>query len=324
MLRADPMPVFFLILACALWGLSFPVVKVLHLEQSARLPQVGSEFLAAWIQVARFGLGGLILLPFAWRRGWPTRLEWRQGMWLAWWGGLGMVVQADGLAHTDASTSAFLTQAYCVILPLVACVRLRRAPGPRTVMATVLVMIGGAILSGIRPGGLRIGRGELETLVAACFFTMQILTLEHPDFRANRGLPVTFLMCAGIAALMLPAAAVTAPELGMLVTAGASWATFALVAVLAVFSSVGAYLLMNVWQPRISATEAGLIYTTEPVFTAAYVLFLPTWIASVVGTGYPNERLTVAMATGGGLILAANLLMQLKRPPHRASIAPAP
>ena len=34
--------------------------------------------------------------------------------------GAGMALQADGLAHTPASTSAFLTQAYCVILPLVA------------------------------------------------------------------------------------------------------------------------------------------------------------------------------------------------------------
>lgn len=318
------MPVFLLILACALWGFSFPVVKVLHLEQSARLPETGSEFLAAWIQVARFGLGALILLPFAWRRGWPTRLEWRQGMWLAWWGGLGMVMQADGLAHTEASTSAFLTQAYCVILPLVACFRLRRLPGPRTVIATALVVIGGAILSGIRPGDLRIGRGELETLIAACFFTMQILTLEHPDYRNNRGMPVTFLMCVGIAVLMLPVAAVTAPEPAMLLTAGASWASFILVVVLALFCSVGAYLLMNIWQPRISSTEAGLIYTTEPVFTTLYVLSLPAWIGSLAGINYPNERLTLAMTVGGGLILAANLLMQLKRPPHRASIAPAP
>lgn len=245
-------------------------------------------------------------------------------MWLAWWGGLGMVMQADGLAHTEASTSAFLTQAYCVILPLVACYRLRRLPGLRTVIATALVVTGGAILSGIRPGDLRIGRGELETLVAACFFTMQILTLEHPDYRENRGMPVTFLMCMGIAVLMLPVAAVTAPEPVMLLTAGASWASLVLVAVLALFCSVGAYLLMNIWQPRISATEAGLIYTTEPVFTALYVLSLPAWIGALAGIDYPNERLTMAMTVGGGLILAANLLMQLKRPPHRASIAPAP
>lgn len=110
----------------------------------------------------------------------------------------------------------------------------------------------------------------------------------------------------------------------MLVTAGASWASFGLIAVLAVFCSVGAYLLMNVWQPKVSATEAGLIYTTEPVFTAGYVLFLPAMIAAICGTGYANESLTKAMVSGGGLILAANLLMQWKRKPHPPSIAPGP
>jgi len=318
------MPVFFLILACALWGLSFPVVKVLHLEQSSRLPEATSEFLASWIQVARFGLGALMLLPFALRRSRPTRLEWQQGLWLAWWGGLGMLAQADGLAHTDASTSAFLTQAYCVILPLVACARLRCLPGKRTIIATLLVIIGGGILSGVRMDALQIGRGELETLIAAGFFTMQILTLENPKYRTNRGLPVTFLMCAGITVQMLPVAFLTAPDAQSLITAGASWTSFTMVFVLASFCSVGAYLLMNVWQPRISATEAGLIYTTEPVFTGLYVLFLPAWLALLSGVGYANERLTFEMLTGGGLILAANLLMQLKRPPHKPSIAPSP
>jgi len=32
----------------------------------------------------------------------------------------------------------------------------------------------------------RIGRGELETLVSAVFFTFQILWLERPVFRPNR------------------------------------------------------------------------------------------------------------------------------------------
>jgi drug/metabolite transporter (DMT)-like permease len=319
------MPVWMLILACALWGVSFPVVKVLHLEQSGRLPGAGSEFLAAWLQMARFGMAALILLPWVLlRSGAPRSLEIRQGMWLGFWGGLGMVLQADGLAHTEASTSAFLTQAYCVILPLVACVRLRRLPDGRIVWATLLVMAGGAVLSGIRPGDLRIGRGELETLGAAMFFTLQILTLENPTYRENRGVPVTLVMCAAIGLMFVPVAALTAPEPSAMLAAGASGSSFLLVTVLALFCSVGAYCLMNYWQPRIRATEAGLIYTTEPVFTALYVLFLPAWIGRLTGTDYANERLTLTMMVGGGLIIAANLLMQLKRPPHRAAMAPAP
>jgi drug/metabolite transporter (DMT)-like permease len=318
------MPVFWLIFTCALWGLSFPVVKALHLEQSARLPEAGSEFLSAWMQVGRFGLGALVLLPFFLRRRRPSPLELSQGLWLAFWGGSGMALQADGLAHTAASTSAFLTQAYCVILPLIACARLRRAPDSRTVVATVLVMAGCAVLSGMSLRDLRIGRGELETIGAAVLFTFQILTLENPKYRTNRGLPVTFIMCAGIAVFLLPAAALTAPSPSALIEAGASWPSFILIAVLAVFCSVGAYLLMNHWQPRISATEAGLIYTTEPIFTAVYVMFLPQWLAGLSGGGYPNESPGAAMIIGGGLIIAANLLMQIKRKPHRPAIAPAP
>lgn len=313
------MPALYLILACALWGLSFPVVKALHLDQTARIPAATSEFLAAWMQVARFGLGALILLPFVLRLK-PTRREVRQGMLLALWGGLGMGIQADGLAYTPASTSAFLTQAYCVILPLWACLRLREWPTARVVVATLLVLVGGAILSGIRPGDLRPGRGELETLLAAFVFTFQILNLEHPKYEGNRSLPVTFLMCLGIAVLFTPISAVLAPSRDALLTAGASWPTAAFLLILALFCSVGAYLLMNHFQRQVSATEAGLIYTTEPVFTAVYALFLPALLAGLSGFSYPNEQPGPPMLIGGLLIVAANLLMQWKTSAQR--IAP--
>jgi drug/metabolite transporter (DMT)-like permease len=211
-----------------------------------------------------------------------------------------------------------------VILPLIACVRLRRLPGWRTVVATLLVILGCGILSGVTPDRLKIGRGETQTLLAALFFTFQILTLENPKFRQNRGLPVTFGMCLGIALLMLPVTALSAPDPSALLLAGASWPAFLMVAILALFCSVGAYLLMNHWQPKISSTEAGLIYTTEPVFTAFYVMFLPQWLAKLTAGGYANEIPGFGMIVGGGLILAANVIMQLRRGPHPPSIAPIP
>lgn len=317
------MPALFLILACALWGISFPLVKALHLEQSARVAEASTVFLSAWMQVARFGLGALILLPFLLKSGKPTGGEIRQGMQIAGWGGLAMWLQADALAYTEASTSAFLTQAYCIILPLWACFRLRKAPAARVVVATVLVTIGGAVLSGIRPDHLRLGRGEIETLACAILFTFQILALENPRHQGNRGSMVSFVMFAGIAVLFVPITIVTAPDLPACLTAGASIQSFVLILSLALFCSVGAYVLMNVWQPRVPATEAGLIYTTEPVFTAVYVVFLPAWLGDFVNNRYPNESLTTPLILGGALILAANVLMQWKRPPHLPPVSPA-
>jgi drug/metabolite transporter (DMT)-like permease len=311
------MPALLLILACALWAVSFPLVKVLHLEQSARLgDDVSSVFLASWMQVARFGLSAVMLLPFVFGRNRPTGNELRQGVVLAFWGGAGMWLQADALAYTEASTSAFLTQAYCIFLPLWACVRTRRGPGMRVSLATVMVLAGGAILSGMRPDDLRIGRGEMETLLAAFLFTFQILCLENPRYKGNRGIPVSFVMFVAIAVMFVPVTVGTGPDLKACVEAGASVESFVLVASLALFCSVGAYVLMNVWQPRVPATEAGLIYTIEPVFTAVYVLFLPVVLGRFVGESYPNEVVTVSLVAGGGLILGANVLMQWRKAPH--------
>ncbi len=317
------MPVLFLVLACILWALSFPVIKALDLEQSARLPGASKIFLACWLQMARFALAALMMVPFVLHLR-PTRKELAQGAWLALWGGLGMAIQAWGLSYTEASTSAFLTQAYCVILPLIACLKTRRLPSARIMAATTLVIIGGAILSGLKPGELKIGKGEAATLAAAFIFTFQILTLENPKYEGNRGLVVTFAMCVAIALIFLPVTWFVAPDTDMLIAAGASWPSFILVAALSLFCSVGAYGLMNSWQPRVSATEAGLIYTTEPVFTAGMVLFLPVLLGKLVGQPYPNESLTLSLVTGGSLILSANLLMQWRRRPHPPSIAPAP
>lgn len=320
--RVGQMPVFLLIIACALWGVSFPLVKALHLEQSARIPGASSLFLASWLQVARFGLGAVILMPFVIGRRRPSGLEIRQGLVLALWGGIGIWLQADALAYTQASTSAFLTQAYCIILPLIACLRLRRKPQARVISATLLVLAGGAILSGLRPDHLQLGRGEIETLAAAFFFTFQILALESPKYEGNRGATVTFIMFLGIAVLLAPYTVISAPKLADCLTAGASVPALILVGILALFCSVGGYLLMNIWQPRVSATEAGLIYTTEPVFTAVFVLFLPSLLGKLIGGTYPNEILSSSLLIGGPLILMANLLMQWKRPPHLPAAGP--
>ena len=69
---------------------------------------------------------------------------------------------------------------------------------------------------------------------------------------------------------------------------------------------------MNKWQPFITTTEAGLLYCSEPVFTALLALFLPAWFSLWGGLNYLNETLGVNLLVGGGLITLANVLIQLK------------
>ncbi|MFZ9935493.1 MAG: hypothetical protein ACO3JG_00385, partial [Luteolibacter sp.] len=122
----------------------------------------------------------------------------------------------------------------------------------------------------------------------------------------------------------LPISLLSAPTPEALIQAGASWSSFGFVLILAAVCSVGAFLLMNRWQPEIGAVEAGMIYTTEPLFAAFYALFLPVWIACLTGVRNSNEVFTIELLTGGALIMAANILMQWSRRPHHPAIAPAP
>ena len=227
-------------------------------------------------------------------------------------GGLGLVLQADGLAHTSASTSAFLTQAYCVILPMWHCFSRRIAPEWRLVFCTGLVLWGISILSGFNWRTLHMGRGEWETLGAAAAFTLQIILLERPRYRVNRAMPVTLLMFLGFAAWSAPVAVMAAPQLGDLWRVVASPAAVAHLGVLALACTVFAYGIMNLWQPKVSATEAGLIYCIEPVCAAVYALFLPGILSRWTGVSYPNEILTSTLISGGLLITAANVLLQIK------------
>jgi drug/metabolite transporter (DMT)-like permease len=80
--------------------------------------------------------------------------------------------------------------------------------------------------------------------------------------------------------------------------------------IIVLFCTLGAFMLMSRWQRQVTATEAGLIYCAEPVFASALALFLPGWFSHWTGLDYPNEQLTARLLLGGGLITAANVLLQ--------------
>jgi hypothetical protein len=72
---------------------------------------------------------------------------------------------------------------------------------------------------------------------------------------------------------------------------------------------------MNRWQPHVTATEAGLIYGIEPVMASVFALFLPAVLSQFAKLNYANEHITRHLFVGGSIIVAANVLLQLKPPP---------
>ena len=118
--------------------------------------------------------------------------------------------------------------------------------------------------------------------------------------------------CSIAIAAILGLVAISAPRLAdvPLLLTSAPWVGFTLA--LALFCTIGAFTLMNAFQPRITATEAGLIYCLESGFASGLALFLPALFARWGGFTYPDETLTFGLLAGGGLITAANVIIQLK------------
>ncbi|HVU16226.1 MAG TPA: hypothetical protein VHD32_04845 [Candidatus Didemnitutus sp.] len=305
-----------LLAANLFWGLSFPLIKALGFTVHGVLPDAGTTFITAMSVAPRFLLAtGVVLLLARRSVAAMNAAEARQGVALGLTAGAGMFFQNDGLQFTSASVSAFLTQFYAILIPVVVALRVRRAPPPVVWLCGVLVLVGAAILARFDPRTLTLGRGEIETLVSSIFFMGQILVLADRRHAANRVMPVTAAMFATEAVIFTALAFGTAPHAADVLRPWTVPVWLGFTALLTVFCTLGSFLLMNRWQPLISATEAGLIYCTEPVFTAIMALFLPAWFSAWAGFSYPNESLEWRLLVGGGLITAANVLIQLRPPP---------
>jgi drug/metabolite transporter (DMT)-like permease len=297
--------IWMLLLANLLWSVSFPLIKSLALLHERLVPGSSTWFITASALVPRFALGTLVLGILCWRGVRTlTRREWRQGIGLGLFALAGMTLQNDGLQFTSASTSAFLTQFYAIMIPVYLALRSRRVPPALVWVSCALVVGGVAVLARLDWHDLKLGRGELETLIASVFF-----------------LPVTVVMFGVMAVAAGVMAAGLAPPAANMVAlwTNGPWLGFTLV--LTGLCTLGSFTLMNVWQPRMTATEAGLLYCTEPVFTSLFALFLPAWFSRWSGFDYPNEVTSVSLLLGGGLITAANILIQLQ--PAKPPGAPA-
>ena len=297
-----------------LWGLSFPLLRGLELVQRAVAPQVPDTAMACADVAIRFALAVVFLFPI-YGPGLTqiTFREWSQAIGLAVFAAGGLYLQTLGLALTDASIAAFLTQLYTLIVPLIVAVRDRRFPSLRVVVACVLVLVGAAMLS---PGLLRhftFGPGELVIILSTVFMASQIVWVERPLYAENRAGVVTLIMfaiLAGVFGVGFFTVGGTAHAAGQLFGTPAIWVlTLALVLLCTVFN----FLIMNEWQRCVSATEAGLIYCIEPVIATILSSFLPGWISRLASISYANETLSWSLLVGGVLIVGATILVATER-----------
>lgn len=314
-----------------LWGLSFPLMKLANLRMArehgispAQLETAAFAwftFQAAMFLIAlRFAAAFLLLAVTA-----PNLV--RKPKWSDWGPGLaigavflvGIALQNAGLSSIPASRSGFLTSLAIVFTPFFAMMLHRRLPSTLIVLSVLLALVGTAVLTGqlsfthgaprfAADSWSKLAIGDGLTLLSAVLFAIQILTLDHfgKGRDAARFTPAMFLAASVLAAACFAVSFWKQPS-------SSWWSLLAdppfliVIAALVVFCSILAFLGMNRFQPWISAEQAAVVYTLEPICATLWAIVIPSMIAPGLGVEYPAEALNIDFWIGGGLILVATV-----------------
>ncbi|CAN5613432.1 DMT family transporter [soil metagenome] len=293
-----------LLLATLCWGCGFTWAKAGG-ETINRITGEGDGAMLGPILLlaARFfvaGLAWLSIFPAA-RRGWSLRSIWHSfaiGSLLA----IGLIAQHLGLDRTSEAVSAFLTSLTILFVPVLATIALKQSPPARVWVAVLIATAGVWMMTGAAPGG-GFGAGELLGLATALVFSIYVLVVNaivprDDPFRMAAG---QFLVTGLIAFAVIPFLN-GGPEVlhpaALLRTFQPRdvWLHWAL---LIVVPTLIAYGILTIYQPRIDATRAALIYLMEPIFASLYAFV------------FIHRGLGVVQLLGAATILLANLLAEL-------------
>jgi drug/metabolite transporter (DMT)-like permease len=269
-----------------LWGLSFPLVKSWH-EAAQDCPSgygVASVTLIAVRMLAALAILAVFRPRLYFK---PTRRE----------HAIGAVI---GLTF-------FVGFALQVLGPVIAFMMFRISVPMVTLIGLACGVIG-TIALGLAGGpndGFLVGDGL--TFASSIVFAFQIILLDRLGRNANSAhFTVAFFGATALPAIVLATGGAT---LGSGIVSWSQWtlsrfqdpAIVRDMTLLVVLATVLAFLWMNTYQPRVSASRAALIYFLEPIFSSIFSVLL----------GF--ESVTNGLLVGGGLILAGNALVELPR-----------
>lgn len=278
-----------MLLVAVIWGTTF-VAQQLGVNFVGPLTYTGTRFL----------IGALVVLPLAMRE---YRQISQQGVridrrdFLAWSGlggllFLGVILQQIGIGGTTVSNAGFLTALYVPLVPIMAWILGHGRPRPSVWIATMMSLLGTLLLSGGELDGLT--AGDFWVILSTLFWAAHVLWVGR--LAARKGTPIIvaatqFLVCGLLALILAPFQEQISME-GLIA---------ALPAILyGGLLSVGiGFTLQVVAQRHANPADAAILLSSEVLF------------AALAGALYLGERLSVLQLSGGVLIFAAMLGVQI-------------
>ena len=279
---------YLLLGAAALYGTNFALIKLL-----------GDTMPVGISSTLRFGMAAAALFPWL---VFDRKQDWLQVTWLGFevgmWNSIGYVTQAVGLETTEASKSAFICSLAVVVVPLLDFLTGKRLAS-RQWVGVILAVLGVAFLElGGETSLSSLSSGDILSLVQPLVFGIGFWRMEramhnHPDGAARltaAQLFAVFLASAGYCVLSIDSTELV-NEPWMLWFSDPSL-LFSLFWTGVVTTALTIYM-ETLALKTLSAADTTLIFSTEPVFGAAFA-------SAVMG-----EQLGMGAGLGAFLIITA-------------------
>lgn len=251
----------------------------------------------------RYALAVLLMLPFFWkdiRR--ATRQDWLHGLILGVLYYLCQATQVWGLQYTTPANGSFITAAYVVLVPITSWIILKQKAEKSVFLALPLCLAGLYVLN-MAPGeGLQFNLGNLITLGCAVCWSVQVTYLSY----AGRTTKTSLLTILPLMFSSLIAGVAAACTGGFSMEGVAVQKFLITVLLLALFPTIVSGLCQSYAQKFVPPTRAAVIYTVETVFACALSVLL----------GY--DRPTLRLFAGGGLIVSAIFITEVKLPGRKS------
>ena len=278
-----------IIAATIIWGSSFVIVK-----------DVTNSMPPAWILVVRFTAAAIIMAVafLKYRELYFERSHVGFGLLFGLAMFLAYYTQTIGITDTTPGKNAFLTGTYCVIVPFLAWVLVRRRPNRYNIVAAILCIVGIGFIS--LDGSLTIRFGDAMTLVCAVFYALHIILVSQ--FAQGRNIYVlTMWQFAGVAICSLFVGGLFEPMPDWAAVPMDCWVSLAY---LAVACTTVALLFQNIGQAHLPPASAALLLSLEAVFGVAFSVALGA------------ETLTLRIVFGFALVFVAIIVSEVL--PERA------
>jgi drug/metabolite transporter (DMT)-like permease len=287
---------FRLLFVAVVWGVNFAFVKFAL-----------TDFYPLSFTVLRFFLAALFLLAIMLAKSEPLSLERRDIGEIIKLGFIGITLYnllfMEGLAFTTASNAALFISTSPLFAALILALSKRERITPPVAAGLLLSMLGVLLVIQSRPGGLDLSRrgltGDLLTLSAAAFWALYTMKAK-PLLAKYSAIKVTAYSMAAGTLMLLPIGASELLNQSWSLVSLPSWAAFLFSALI---SGGLAFTLWYEGVKRIGVTR-----------TIVYHYLVP-FVAVLFAALFLGERIALAQALGGVLILTGVSLVQRRTLP---------